>query len=581
MITNNISTLKIHKMTQAQYERELAAGNIDENALYLTPDEDRDLSLYLMKDEAKKEYESQSEAKEKLDEAKEYAETVILAVTKEMGEGKADKEHSHDEMYYTENEVDALIAGIPNDILWVTVTQNGDGTYSADKTCADIIEARNSGKLPVAQYGNLVYTFESSGEGALDTDCQFKRTLVTPKQISSDMLIITGRGYVSLGKRTFDMNQIANVLNVTELATTNKTITGAINELDAEVDALIESASNSEVFVITVTKGEDGKYSADKTYDEIYNAYINNKELSVRYNDGEYDGIYPLNAYDGDALFPGFAFEYHSVNGTRVFRRKFIITATGVAFNEVEFSQNRIATVNTNSTLTTTDKTLVGAINEINEKVNQESEAIPAPATATVGQTIAVKAVDENGKPTEWEAVDMVSGGGAIGGGSVKTMELLASDTLTEDVQAIHLTLPKGITKGKVIISGVVDALTKFHICAYNANSVNWLGNTIGRMVYNCTGAATTYFLTFEFEKIVGNVWKCKAYAQVNVAGTGYNSQFTDNSRYGYFITLNDDTVTQLYINFADATFVTTGDYTENQQRKQFLVGTKYEVYGV
>lgn len=31
---------------------------------------------------------------------------------------------------------------------------------------------------------------------------------------------------------------------------------------------------------------------------------------------------------------------------------------------------------------------------------------IPVPSTAEVGQTIVVKAVDENGKPTEWEAVD-------------------------------------------------------------------------------------------------------------------------------------------------------------------------------
>ena len=36
---------------------------------------------------------------------------------------------------------------------------------------------------------------------------------------------------------------------------------------------------------------------------------------------------------------------------------------------------------------------------------------IPNPSTASVGQTIVVKAVDENGKPTEWEAVDMASGG--------------------------------------------------------------------------------------------------------------------------------------------------------------------------
>ena len=40
---------------------------------------------------------------------------------------------------------------------------------------------------------------------------------------------------------------------------------------------------------------------------------------------------------------------------------------------------------------------------------------IPSPTTAKVGQTIVVKAVDENGKPTEWESADMVSGGGSAG----------------------------------------------------------------------------------------------------------------------------------------------------------------------
>lgn len=39
MITENLSTLKIHKLTQKQYDREFKAGNTDENALYLTPDE--------------------------------------------------------------------------------------------------------------------------------------------------------------------------------------------------------------------------------------------------------------------------------------------------------------------------------------------------------------------------------------------------------------------------------------------------------------------------------------------------------------------------------------------------------------
>lgn len=39
MITTNLSTLKIHKLTQEQYDTAVANGTIDENALYLTPDD--------------------------------------------------------------------------------------------------------------------------------------------------------------------------------------------------------------------------------------------------------------------------------------------------------------------------------------------------------------------------------------------------------------------------------------------------------------------------------------------------------------------------------------------------------------
>ena len=45
MITENLSTLKIHKLTQAQYDRTRAAGRIDENAIYLTPEEEIDFPV--------------------------------------------------------------------------------------------------------------------------------------------------------------------------------------------------------------------------------------------------------------------------------------------------------------------------------------------------------------------------------------------------------------------------------------------------------------------------------------------------------------------------------------------------------
>lgn len=40
MITENVSALKINKLTQTQYNRELAAGNIKDNEIYLTPIEE-------------------------------------------------------------------------------------------------------------------------------------------------------------------------------------------------------------------------------------------------------------------------------------------------------------------------------------------------------------------------------------------------------------------------------------------------------------------------------------------------------------------------------------------------------------
>ena len=51
---------------------------------------------------------------------------------------------------------------------------------------------------------------------------------------------------------------------------------------------------------------------------------------------------------------------------------------------------------------------LVGDV-AVSEQISSAlaESAIPTPTTAQVGQLLSVKAIDENGKPTEWEAVDM------------------------------------------------------------------------------------------------------------------------------------------------------------------------------
>lgn len=60
--------------------------------------------------------------------------------------------------------------------------------------------------------------------------------------------------------------------------------------------------------------------------------------------------------------------------------------------------------------------------------------------SATAGQTIKVKTADTDGRPTSWEAADMVSGSGEV-------WEKVAEVTTTEEVASIELTLSDICTK--------------------------------------------------------------------------------------------------------------------------------------
>ena len=65
----------------------------------------------------------------------------------------------------------------------------------------------------------------------------------------------------------------------------------------------------------------------------------------------------------------------------------------------------------------------------------ENDSAVPVPATAEVGQVVAVKAVDENGKPTEWEAIE-------VGGGEYDLLFDVADNALNLD--GAYLTLASG-----------------------------------------------------------------------------------------------------------------------------------------
>ena len=149
MITEKISTLKIHKLTRAQYENALANGQIDENAMYLTPYDSTDLSEYATIVDVAGTYETKGDAIVKLDESKTYTDEQI-AIIKEYADGltngQLDLNHKHDDRYYTEEEIDVLLSDMAklshvhddyaakdhdHDEIYALSEHNHDSSYAA------------------------------------------------------------------------------------------------------------------------------------------------------------------------------------------------------------------------------------------------------------------------------------------------------------------------------------------------------------------------------------------------------------------------------------------------------------------
>lgn len=100
--------------------------------------------------------------------------------------------------------------------------------------------------------------------------------------------------------------------------------------------------------------------------------------------------------------------------------------------------------------------------NKINEITYGKIGAIPVPSTATVGQTIVVKSVNENGKPTAWEAVDMQSGPAGADGNDgytpVRGTDYWTDEDKTEIVDSVVSTLSN---KTEIILTSSTEGSAK------------------------------------------------------------------------------------------------------------------------
>ena len=124
MQTENLSTLKIYKLTKEQYDARVASGDIEEYAMYLTPKEEIDLAPYATKEELN----AKADAAHNHD-GRYYTETEVdekIAVLNNSIDSKANSSHTHDDIYYTETEIDEKIDEISSTVADLSNTASSN-----------------------------------------------------------------------------------------------------------------------------------------------------------------------------------------------------------------------------------------------------------------------------------------------------------------------------------------------------------------------------------------------------------------------------------------------------------------------
>jgi hypothetical protein len=201
LITENLSTLKIYKLTQEQYERRLANGEIDQTALYFTDEEDAD-----------------------------------VFATIEQLEGKADKEHTHNDIYYTKSEIDDEISTINESI------SNLDLSTTIDNK----INLHNSSDSAHNDIRNLINELSVKLNAFLDVDD------ATTDQLSEVLALIEQNKDV--------IESFTGKVNVSDIVD-NLTTADASKVLSANQGVVIQSLVNE-----VANSKADALHSHDDTY---------------------------------------------------------------------------------------------------------------------------------------------------------------------------------------------------------------------------------------------------------------------------------------------------------------------------
>lgn len=179
---------------------------------------------------------------------------------------------------------------------------------------------------------------------------------------------------------------------------------------------------------------------------------------------------------------------------------------------------------------------------------------------AKVGQIAKITAVDAAGKPTEWEPVDMPSGGS-------EDWTLMAEQTTTEIVREISFTLPKSV---KHVVSKIWCPATGAETINIYINVKIGASNLFYYIAPKIPDKSMTSQLTVSADSIGGGYWRLSYYA--NRGGKTFDNFDGYNQNESIAVGVAKTTYTEAN------TFAIMVNATETTQ--QFPAGTILKVWG-
>lgn len=270
-----LSTLKIHGLAQEQYDRELAAGRIDENAIYLTPDEGIDLSNYATKDQLEDKVDKvigkdlstndyTTEEKNKLARIQDGAQVNQNAFTEFQVDGVSKPAISPN------SSID-IKAGQG---ISVNMTEGKNATYQLDIANAGVLEVvtgtvngtisvstpDSTTNVQVKGLGSAAYTAASAYDAAGAADEALESAKEYTNTSIANLINSAPETLDTLGELAAAMEENDGVINALNQAIANKADNSTVTQLQetvngkAENSALNEHTTNSTIHITAVER---------------------------------------------------------------------------------------------------------------------------------------------------------------------------------------------------------------------------------------------------------------------------------------------------------------------------------------